>query len=435
MRDIFIFLAVLGPLPFVFKRPALGVMMFAWLSLMNPHRLAYAAAYDFPFASIVAIVTLAAMLLNKAPKRVPITVVTVVIMIFMVWITLTGFTAFEQERAWREWNRVEKTLFFSLVSIAVLNTEKDVKQFAAVVALSLGFYGLKGGLFTVTSGGSSLVLGPADTYISDNNDLALALLATVPLIWYLMLQATNRWLRWALMGTALLTIAAVVGSYSRGALLGGGAMLFLLWLKSENKLRTGLMVALLIPLVFLIMPEQWFGRMGSIGDYKADDSALGRINAWHFAFNVASANLMGGGFLTFTSKMFRVYAPDPYNVHAPHSIYFQVMGEHGFIGLLMFLVLLIFTWRTCSKIIKHSRENPELKWAQNLAAMLQVSLAGYAVGGAFLSLAYFDLLWDVFVITVVLEKVLLPKKAVPFWSKKPPPLERPALAVPARDPR
>ena len=60
MRDIFIFLMVLGPLPFVFKRPAMGVMMFAWLSLMNPHRLTYGAAYDFPFASIVAIVTASA---------------------------------------------------------------------------------------------------------------------------------------------------------------------------------------------------------------------------------------------------------------------------------------------------------------------------------------------------------------------------------------
>jgi putative inorganic carbon (HCO3(-)) transporter len=410
MRDAIVFILVFGSVPFIFRRPAIGVMVFAWLSLMNPHRLTYGAAYSFPFAAVIAGVTLAAMFTKSDSKRIPMGPVTVVLLIFMTWMTLTTFSAFEPERAWGEWSRVMKTLFFVVITMAALNSEKDIKQFAWVVSLSLGFYGLKGGLFTLISGGTSRVLGPSGTYITDNNDLALALLATVPLIWYLHLESKTKWLRIGLAGLTLLTIAAVLGSYSRGALLGGGAMLFMLWLKSGNKMRTGLLVLMLIPLVYLVMPEQWFGRMETINDFKTDDSALGRINSWHFAINMSLDNLMGGGFLTFTYKAFALYAPDPHNLHAPHSIYFQVLGEHGFIGLALFLAFLVLAWRTGTRVIRFCKDNAELKWASNLAAMCQVSLMGYAVGGAFLSLAYFDLLYDIVIMFVLLEKLLLMKK-------------------------
>ncbi|HEX9172946.1 MAG TPA: putative O-glycosylation ligase, exosortase A system-associated [Telluria sp.] len=409
MRDAIVFAVIFGLLPFVFKRPAIGIMLFTWVSLMNPHRLTYGAAYNFPFAMIIGVVTLVALFARPDPKRLPLTPLTVMLILFMCWMTLTTFGAFEPDRAWTEWNRVMKTLFFVLVSMAALNSEKDTKLFAAVVTLSLAFYGFKGGLFTLMSGGSSRVLGPDGTYITDNNDLALALLTTVPLIWYLHLQAVQRWLKLALVGLALLTITSVLGSYSRGALLGGAAMLAVLWLKSGNKVGTGIGMLLLVPMVYLVMPEEWFGRMESINDYQEDNSALGRLNSWHFAFNLAKDNLMGGGFLTFTPKVFAIYAPNPRDVHAPHSIYFQVMGEHGFVGLMIFLSILLLGWRTGSRMIKYCKDKPDLYWARDLAAMCQVSLAGYAIGGAFLSLAYFDLLYDILIIVVLLEKVLLKK--------------------------
>jgi probable O-glycosylation ligase (exosortase A-associated) len=430
MRDALVFLVIFSILPFVFKRPAIGVMAFTWLSLMNPHRLTYGAAYSFPFAALVGGVTLVALALRPGPKKLPITPLTVTLMLFMAWMSLTTLFAFEPVRAGGEWSRVMKTLFFVLVSMAALNTEKDTRLFALVVTLSLGFYGFKGGVFTLLSGGANRVMGPSDTYITDNNDLALALLTTVPLIWYQHLQAKQRLLRWGLAALALLTMTSVLGSYSRGALLGSGAMLVLLWLKSRNKLRTGMVVLLLVPLVFLLMPEEWFGRMHSIDNYKEDASALGRLNSWRFAINVALDNIMGGGYLTFTPKVFALYAPDPLNIHAPHSIYFQVLGEHGFVGLALFLAFLVLGWRTGSRIIRHCKDKPELKWASDLAAMCQVSLCGYAVGGAFLSLAYFDLLYNIVIIVVLLEKLYILKLAAPAASKDAAPLPSPA-PVPA----
>jgi putative inorganic carbon (HCO3(-)) transporter len=406
VRDALIFIVVLGALPFIFRRPAIGAMMYAWLSLMNPHRLAYGAAHDFPFAAIVCATTLVGLLAAKQSKSLPRNPFLVILLGFAAWMTMTSFVALEPDLAWHEWTRVMKTFCMIVVSMTLLRTERDIKEMAWVIALSLGFYGLKGGIFTVLSGGTSRVLGPDDSYIADNNALALALIMVLPMVWYLQMQARTRFLRLGLTALAGATLIAAAGSYSRGALVAGGAMLAFLWLKSRSKVSTGAVLLLLLPLIYLVMPEQWFGRMETIDNYQQDASALGRINAWGFALNVAKGNLLGGGFNVFTPHMFTIYAPNPLDHHAAHSIYFQVLGEHGFLGLLIFIVMLFFAWRTGSRVIRMAKDDPELKWAGDLAAMGQVSMIGFMVGGAFLTLAYYDLFYYITALLVVLERLL-----------------------------
>lgn len=407
MRDYLIFGIVFALLPFMLRSPFVGVLAFTWISLMNPHRLAYGAAFDFPFAAIIACATLIGLLFSREPKRIPFTPLIVVLAVFMVWMTVTALFAYDPVRAWTEWNRVMKTLFMIVVTIAVINTEKEIKAYAWTIGISLGFYGLKGGIFTLLSGGAHRIHGPAGSYIEDNNDMALALVTVVPILWYLGLQVNKKWLRMGLMASVVLTVAAAAGTYSRGALLASSAMFFFLWLKSKSKVRTGALILMALPLVYLIMPEQWFSRMDTIDNYEADSSAMGRINSWRFATNLAADNIFGGGFRAFTPTLFQLYAPNPLDFHAPHSIYFQVLGEHGFIGLTLFLLFMLLAWRTGTRIISFCKGRAELKWASNLAAMCQVSIVGYAVGGAFLTLAYYDLYYNIVTLLVCLEKLLL----------------------------
>ncbi|WP_332876002.1 putative O-glycosylation ligase, exosortase A system-associated [Massilia sp. S19_KUP03_FR1] len=410
MRDLLLFAIIFGTIPFIFKRPAVGVIVFTWISLMNPHRLSYGAAYDFPFVALIAGVTTLAVLLTKQPKGFPRTPVTILLLVFTAWMTFTSFFALEPGLVWQEWNRVIKTMFMVFVSFMVLNTERDIKQYTWVVALSIGIYGLKGGLFVLASGGNFKVYGPDGSYIAENNAMALALVVTLPLIWYLRNQATNKLVSLFMLAMTIFTAIAAVGSYSRGALVGGGAMLGFLWLKSKNKAATGVAVIGMIALVSLVMPAQWFERMDTIGEYKEDGSAMGRINAWQFAINVATHNVLGGGFNVFSVRQFAIYAPNPLDYHVAHSIFFQVLGDHGVVGLTMFVVLMLCAWRTGTRVVKFCADAPELKWASDLAKMAQVCIIGYAVSGAFLSLAYFDLYYDIIIILVALEKLLLLKR-------------------------
>jgi putative inorganic carbon (hco3(-)) transporter len=391
MRDILVTAIILGALPFVFKRPWVGILLWTWLAYMNPHRQCWGFAYNFPFSMVVGLVTITAFVFSKDKKVMLWTRETVVLLIFVGWMFITTVFAFYPELAWLQWNKVWKIQLMILLIILLIKDRQQVNWMIWVIALSLGYYGVKGGIFTIVHGGQFRVQGPAGTFIGGNNEMALALVMTIPLIRYLHLQETRAWIKIGLAGAMVLTGVAAIGSQSRGALVAMAAMGLFLWLKTRNKFITGVYMVIAVAIMASVMPQQWYDRMNTIETYQTDDSALGRINAWHVAFNVAKARITGGGFETFQPPTFRQYAPDPWNVHDVHSIYFEQIGEQGFIGFGLFMLLWFFTWRRARQIIHRCKNDPKNKWASDLAAMIQVSLIGYASGGAFLGLSYWDL--------------------------------------------
>jgi probable O-glycosylation ligase (exosortase A-associated) len=147
--------------------------------------------------------------------------------------------------------------------------------------------------------------------------------------------------------------------------------------------------------------------MGTIKTYEEDASALGRINAWWMAFHMAQARFFGGGFESFIAPSFAMYAPEPNRVHDAHSIYFEVLGEHGFVGLALLLSLLLLTWLKCSAMRRIVRRTKQNLWAADLAQMLQVSLIAYMVGGAFLGLAYFDYFYHLIALAVTAHAIVI----------------------------
>lgn len=429
MRDLLLTAIFFGSVPFVLWRPAIGVFLWVWVSIMAPHRMTFGFAYDFAFAQLIAIATLIGILFSREPRRLPVTPVTVVLFLLLVWINVTTFFALDTSQALPMWERVMKVQFMVFVTLYVLHTKQHINVLIWVTALSVGFYGVKGGLFTLRGGGGEgLVWGPPGSFIEDNNSLALATTMTIPVLYYLVLQTSKRWLRWSLLGAVLLCGFSVLGSYSRGAFLGIAAMIGSLWWRSRAKFVTAFALALLIPVAIGFMPEKWVERMWSIQTYDQDASALGRINAWMMAINLANDRpLVGGGFEIYNEKVFSRYAPDQSDIHAAHSIYFQMLGEHGYVGLTLFLLLWFLVWRDASWIIRQSRSLGELRWAFDLARMIQLSLVAYAVGGAFQNQAYFDLPYEL-LIALVLTRVLVEKEIKTLESKEGAPV-RPELIV------
>ena len=176
-----------------------------------------------------------------------------------------------------------------------------------------------------------------------------------------------------------------------------------IFLAMKSRRKVAIVVGAVVVLTaFMLMPGQWHERMATIGSYEEDSSAMGRINAWWMAWNLAKDRFpIGGGFAIYEPDVFARYAPNPIDLHAAHSIYFQVIGEHGFVGLFLFLLVFLLAWRAGSWTIRNTRGIPELSWASDLAGMLQASLVGFAIGGAFLSLTYFDLPYYIAVMLIV----------------------------------
>lgn len=431
MRDLILATFLLGALPFVLWRPVLGVFLWVWVSVMSPHRLTYGFAYDFGFAQLIAIATLLGMIFSRQPKRLVVTPVTATLFAMLVWMSVTTLFALDSAAALPMWERVMKIQIMIFVTLALLHTKQHVHVLMWIVAGSVAFYAVKGGLFTLRGGGEHLVWGPLGSFIEDNNSLALATVMTIPLLRYLQLQATHRWVRYALLAAMLLSGLSALGSHSRGALLAIGAMLAILCLKSRTRVLTTLGLLLLIPVAIGFMPEKWEERMLSIQSYEEDSSAMGRINAWTMAFNLARERpLTGGGFEIYNQDVFARYAPNPTDLHSAHSIYFQMLGEHGFVGLSLFLLLWLLVWRDASWIDRHARRREGWQWASDLARMVQVSLVGYAVGGAFLNLAYYDVPYNLLAALVV-TRILLEKqlrsadRAAPTAASPPEALEIP----------
>jgi probable O-glycosylation ligase (exosortase A-associated) len=382
-------------------RPWIGILMWAWISYMNPHKLTWGFAYSMPFAMIIALATLTGLLLSKEPKKFPLTRETGLMLALAAWMVVTTTFAF-YDFAWIQFEKVEKILLMTFVTLILINTRERLHAFVWAIALSIGFFGVKGGIFTLLSGGAYRVYGPASSFIGGNNELALALIMVVPLMRYLQLNSAHLAVRAGLGVAMFLSVVAAIGSYSRGALIAISAAAFFFWLKSRGKIATGLFIMLAVAVIAPFMPQSWYDRMATIETYQEDSSALGRINAWWFALNLAKARpLIGGGFETFQPELFAVYAPEPWRYHDAHSIYFEMLGEHGFVGLGLFLLLALFTWLTASRVARRCRHHAELKAISDLVRMVQASLVAYATGGAFLGLGYFDLFYHLVAIVVI----------------------------------
>ncbi|MFC5582149.1 putative O-glycosylation ligase, exosortase A system-associated [Rhodanobacter terrae] len=408
MRDIALALFIFGMLPYILMRPYIGLLVWSWLGYMNPNRLCYGFAINFPWVQVVAIVTLVSLVFSKDSKRIPASSITVLLAVFFAWTTLTTLFAVETASAWQWWEQFGKILIMVWVTLMLVRDRQRMHFLIWVIVISLGFYGLKGGIFTLLTGGSHHVYGPAGSFIGDNNDLAQALCMALPLMRYLHLQSQSRRLRIAMVLSMILTGIAILGTYSRGGLITLAVVSGILFLKSRGRIGVVALAAILGMIAYQFMPSKWTERMDTLHHADQTDSAQSRIQSWEFAVNVALHRpLVGGGFNIYqNTEMWRRYGPEGATPRAIHSIYFRALGEQGFPGLALFMALLIASWKSCGRVRKYAIGLLDLKWAYDLASMMQVSLVAFMIAGLATTSAYFDLSYQLMAICALLPYII-----------------------------
>ena len=402
MRQGLLILIVLFGSAWALAHPYVGALMWTWISIMNPQL--YTWGRPLPFAAVAGGATLIGLFLTKDRRSFFLSPPSTALLLFILWMIVTYPFSFYPDGSTDMLIKVLKIDLMVFVTMFLLHSRKHIMQFVWVLVFSLGFFGVKGGFFTIMTGGAFRVWGPDGSFIGGNNEIALALIMVIPLMYFLRGQSKKIWQRNAWLVAMALTAAASLGSQSRGAFLALGAMTLLLWVRGKQKLMFGTIIIVGAVALLAFMPDSWHKRMDTIENYQQDASAQGRINAWMMNWNIATHNVSGGGFDIYNPPTFAAYAPHPQDIHVAHSIYFSVLGEHGFPGLILFISIWWLTWRSANWIRKNAKG--ETEWAAMLAGMCQVSLIGYAVGGAFLSLAYFDLPYDIMVIVVLTRRWL-----------------------------
>lgn len=390
LRDLSVFLLLAVLVVATLRRPYIGALGWVLFGVMNPHRLTYGPAFSFAFSQVIALTTLVAMLASRDHKELKGGAPAVLLLLLLLWAGLNTVLAFNPPRSLDYLDRVGKSFLFVWIILLLMHTRQHVHWLLATLVFSLGFYGVKGGLFVIATGGDYRVWGPSGSMVEGNNELAVGLIMIIPLLFYFVQQAPLRWQRWALLAAMLMCALAALGSYSRGALLAITGMSLFLWVRSSRKGVIGAGILALLFLAVPFMPEKWAERMNTISTYEEDNSAAFRLAAWETAYNLAKDRFpLGGGFEYESRDISYLYSPLPDLVMVPHSVYFQILGSQGFLGLGILGLFWFLVWRQCAWLRRHCR-SPELLWAHQLASMVQVSLVGYAIGGAFLNLAFWD---------------------------------------------
>jgi probable O-glycosylation ligase (exosortase A-associated) len=378
------------------------VLIWYVFSLGNFHTLTWGFFSDLYYAYIIAILTgFSWMISTVEKKQLPLTLLVVLTLLFIVWMTITSLCALAPEGdVWAKWTTVQKILLMCLVGFALTTTRWRVDLLIWTVVLSVGIWGVKGAISFPLHGGGSGIHGPEGGVTSDNNEFGVALIMLLPLLFYLWHITVDRRVRRGLMVMGILLVFATIFTYSRGAAVGLCAMGVVFWFRSSAKLALGAIILLVGLSAYALVPQDWFDRMNTIGHYEQDSSAMGRINFWQASLRIAELHpIVGGGFrVTFWPAVANpmlegTEIPRFDKPRATHSIYFDALSEHGYVGLALFLMIAACSWRNCSWLIRQSRNRPDLAWANLLGRMGQSALVGFWSAGAFASLAYFDEYW------------------------------------------
>jgi putative inorganic carbon (HCO3(-)) transporter len=412
IKGILLFVALLGSLPVCFVRPFYGILVWTVIAFVNPQSSLFywSAALSFPWAVAVAIPTIAGMLIfpnrwsNLASPKV------FLIAVIWAWFTLTsivstGTPLFFHHSAdtWAQWRFISKVLLMTGVMIVVVNSFERLQIFVRVLAGCFGLYVLKSIPFIIMTGGAFRLYGPEHSMIADNNDFGLALNMTLPLFFFLAQTEEKEWVRWLCGFLFLMTIPAIFFTYSRGALVGLTAVLMLMLLRLKQRIVIIPVILLAFTVAILFAPAAWRDRMDP--SQGLDNSARERLNAWTFSWNLASEYpIAGGGFATFTPELFSRYAPTANDVRGPHSVYFQLLAEHGFVGLGLYLILVLSCLMTTRQLVRLATQVGDRAIA-NYANMFGASLVGFLVSGLFLGRAYFDYFFTIVACLVILERV------------------------------
>ncbi len=418
MRDLMMLGAMLLLVPLSLRSSFSAYLLWGWAGLIAVQTYLYGFMREVPYVQIFALITLTLLLLSKDKEksRYQLDPTTILMVLFSLHCIFAATLAYPWlARNWELCSNVLKTILFCLIMPVVITRRYRFHALLVVIAIGISFHGLLDGLKFLASGGAHNAVGVQK--LGDNNHMAMILIMVMPLLLYLFQYAKYRIAKLGFAGAFLGTCLAIVATGSRGALItliAVGAWLILL---SQNRVRYFSIAAVVATLILVSAPDTWTERMDTIKSADQDSSFMGRVIAWKRASAIALQHpVLGGGFhagqdpqlfLQFNGQNgllgFIETAIGTYPA-ATHSIYFEVMGDLGFLGLILFMLLMITPFLIRSQIKSLARQiGPSANWARDCADMIAASMVAFLVGGAALSAAYFELPY----ITVMIMQVLL----------------------------
>lgn len=376
--------------------PYVALLVYVWLQYLAPQAMVWGMPQEFPYSQLFGALVLLGFLWQSKRVR-PLGWMVALFAAYIVWINVTThFAIGTPEEVAVKWDRTLKVLMVSFCAIFFLRGRLRIEAYLLVFVLALSYVSLGGAVKTLlTGGGGRVVTGAGASFVGDRSVVAMAMFMTIPLVLYLSRHAalfpTNRFTRLAGIGMVVACVLTAVGTQARAGLVVALVFTAVAFWRSKHKLRFVLGAAVAGAIALAVAPDAWFERMETIKTYEQDASAMGRINSWLFAIDIAMQRpLIGGGFRVFTLNV----DPESGKWLDSHSYLFEILAEHGFVGLGIFLCLFGGAYVGNRRVARACRDDPALAWARDLAGALNLSLVAFAVGGLFVGVGSYSFVYD-----------------------------------------
>lgn len=408
----FSFLALGAAAPFVF---GLG---YVWVDTFTPQDIAYLILPDIPVSMIMAVATIGGYLLLDRKSPPSVNLIMVLTLLLAVWITIsTTFWAVVPGSAWNKWDFAFKTIVFSAFIPFIFRSRIQIESFLQIYLFSLVIQFVPGGLKTMISGGgygASLGIVAGNSGLSEGSTLAAVSLMLVPIILYLRshtkILPRSRLTDIGYIGLVVIAVAAAIGTYERTAVVGMLVLGCGVWLRARRKVLGAVIGAVAVSVIIFFSSSSWNERISTTSDYNKESSALGRLLVWQWTLEFVSTHPQGGGFNLY--QIDRIEFPGT-SAHpettivigkAFHSIYFEMLGEQGWVGLGLFLGLIGASLGTLQSVARRTRRAKDMLWCTDLAYALQVSLVTLLACGAFIGIAFQPMLYYLFALSTCLRQ-------------------------------
>lgn len=423
--------------------PFVMSLAYIWVDIFQPQNVAPAIAMMMPISMMTALVAVLAYLIGDRGKPPRLGLLTLLLVAWAAWMTLTTSWALFPDHAWKKWDWAFKTVAFTTLLPFVFTSRirieaallifvcaimPNVLLFAVKTALTGGGYGQQLGLVPVNGG-----------WGGEGSTLSTYAFATLPLVSFLQRHSQiapgRGWLRYVYWSAPALAAIATIGTFARAGIIAGLVWAAITWWHSRRKVA--LTFALLGGMVAILplMGEQWTERTLTTFEARKEDSALGRLLAWQWNWDFAMRNPLGGGFDAYRASYAVTQRPDgtEFSISglASHSIYFEVLGEQGWIGLGIFLSIFAVFFLNMMRVRYRARRREDLTWMGGLASALMQSTLIFMAGAAFSGIAHQPLHYYLIMFAVCLSAQMARVGAVSAPPVAPPEATASAAYLPA----
>ena len=408
MRDLAFALFLFAFIGIGLRRPFLLVLAYCYVDIVAPQRLSYFLVTSLPISLIVFCLAIGAWLFIDDKRDSRISARQLILVMLLIYCGLTTQSADFPVEAAAKWSWVWKALLWGIFLPLTLRTKLRLEALALTLVLCASSIIITGGIKTLAGGGG---YGSMQLLVSDNSGLyegsiiSCVAIAMIPLILYLSKYGTIFPSDWRVKTFAYALIFACllipIGTQARTGLVCIAALAVLMLRFTRYRFAyAGLAgVALLVSLPFL--PSQFTDRMSTIKEYKADESASTRVAVWKWTWDYAKDHPFGGGFDAYRGNVIKYDrendeggGADLQEVNdksrAYHSSYFEMLGEQGYPGFLLWFLLHVSGLVQMELLHRKYRrtERADMQWVSPFAVSLQNAQIIYLVGCLFVGIAF-----------------------------------------------